>query len=205
MKRPFEQNLILGAVAERAAAVLFGRHGFHLENNADAHARDGRGPSLTLATGAKLPRPDYTFSDRGVSIAVEIKAKCGRSTGEITKEVETGIDYRKWIDYQDYARVTGIPVFMLFLEYMKDLAAKILRDPEILLQWKQEERIRRFVFPDAVYGAWLADLQPSLGGRPTPCYGTDMVYFSLQQFKWSVWDCVDLLNAHVGQHAKALI
>lgn len=205
MQRTFEENRIIGAIGECAAALLFTRRGFHVENNADAHGREGRGPSLTLSTGEKIPRPDYTFSSRGVAIAGEIKTKCDRTRGQLTREEETGIDYQKWVDYRDYEKATGMPVFMLFVEYHKDLVARFLRDEKILLEWKQDQRITRVVCPDSVYGAWLSDLKPSLNGKPTICYGKPMIYFSLAQFKWSAWDCVDLLNVYIDQHAKTLV
>lgn len=202
MQRTFDENRLLGTVGEYAIEKLLGRHGYSFENNADAMARDGRGPSMITAHG-KIPRPDFTLSRRGVSIAAEIKTKTDRTRGRYTGDVETGIDYRKWCDYKDYERETGTPVLLVFVEYKNDVAARILANPEVQKLWKAEQRVARLTCPDNVYTQWLAALETSLN-TSTTCNGTEVVYFALKNFEHGIWNCVDLIDAYVNSHARTL-
>ena len=202
MRRQFDDALLLGQIGENAVASMLSQRGFNMQRNCDGAVTPGHGPSLKTPAG-DIPLPDFTISARGVSIASEIKTKTDRTVGVITGETETGIDYQKWLDYKDYKRATGAAVFLFFVEYNKALITRLLQTPAIRSHFETTGKTTHLEIPDAVYGQWQDRLKPSLN-TPTECYGKQMIYFALRQFK-GFPGCIDLLNSYIDSNAKSLV
>jgi len=204
MKRPFDQALILGQIGENTASWYLRKIGFNVERNCDGLIINRRGPSMQVPGQAQIPRPDLAISKRGVVIPAEVKTKSDRTLGRLTNEWETGFDHRRWIDYLDYERATGLRVLMIFVEYTwPGLASYLLRDPRLITEVEETGRTTKKAEPDAILAQWLQDLAPSLGGQPTLCEGREMIYFAIAQFRQKDW--LALPEEYVSAHALTLI
>jgi hypothetical protein len=197
----FEKSLIIGQIGENSVTWILRREQHNVERNCDGLVIDGRGPAMATP-GGSIPRPDLAVSKRGVSVAVEVKTKCDRTTGIITGKVETGIDYQKWLDYQEYERQTGIPVMLVVPEYLFPGSAEmLLNSTRALGEWEKNKRTTVVARPDNILAQWLKELQPSLR-HPTRCNGQEMIYFAVEQFHK---DCLALLRSHIDSHATRLL
>jgi hypothetical protein len=197
MKRPFDQATILGQIGENTVCRMLRDADFSVERNCDGLPRDGRGPSVAVPGKEPIPRPDLVVSNRGVSIPAEVKTKTDRTKGILTKEWETGIDHKRWIDYRDFERATGQQMVLVIVEYSKTVAQWLLANERINSDFERNGRTDFVQAPDHVMAQWLASLNPSLN-KPTFCYGKSMVYFAVRQFRN---DWLEFLASIVSQRA----
>lgn len=186
MNRPFDHALFLGQIGENWVCRKAREAGFLIERNSAEPVVNGLGPRAYSADYASIPRPDFVFSKRGANITAEIKTKSDRTVGQITGAEETGIDYRRWIDYRDYQRATGNRVLLLNVEYIGRRARGRLADwliqmPEARKEFEEIGATTYYYPATAVLGQWIECLTPSLD-RPTPCNGKEMIYFAISQF-----------------------
>lgn len=196
----FDRRLALGQIGENTVVSCLEQEQFNVERNCDGLVIDHRGPSMLTPQG-KIPRPDLTISQCGVSIPAEVKTKTNRTKGIITGEVETGIDATKWQDYQEYSRKTGLPVLLVFCEYLYPGALdKLTSMPEVQAEWAKQQRTTVTAKPDSIFAQWLHHLTPSLS-HPKYCHGRPMFYFSIWQFEE---DWLALVRLHVRQNATRL-
>jgi hypothetical protein len=202
MNRTFDDSLILGQIGENTVEEMLVKRGFHVENNASSVMHDGRGPAVETIVG-NIPRPDFTVSRRGISIATEIKTKTDRTCGRLTNQVETGIDFKKWNDYKDYTRANGAPVFFFFIEYTVPIANGLLKNPKTREEFENKGRTTVKCCPVALFGQWQDQMSPSLN-CPTAIRGQEMLFFSIHQFA-SFAGAIRLMEAYINKHSTQLI
>lgn len=196
MKRTFEESLLFGQIGENWVCHEAQKAGFMVEKNCAEPVTNGLGPRAYSADGTSLQRPDFIFSKRGTSIDTEIKTKESRTTGIISGEEETGIDYRLWLNYQKYQRTTGRRILLVVPEYI-GLADRLIHLPEVQKQFAETGATTLRHPPTAVLAQWIDALKPSLS-YPTRCYGKEMIYFAVSQFER---DWLSLMEKRVNTRA----
>jgi hypothetical protein len=149
MGAAFDASLARGRVIEDWVADELRRDMWSIIRLADQPVGLGHGPRID-----ELNLPDLQIMKHGQTVAVEVKGKTAASMGQLSKQLEHGIDQRSWDSCLNYER-RFMPTFLVIVEAGPD--------------WSRRD----------AYIARITTLGPrqSLNGRQS------MVYFPRSQMK----------------------
>lgn len=111
----FDQALQHAREHERAVGAWMVSRGWAILPIYEGIVGEDKGPRLLAATGS-LVVPDLLVSRGGFTCWVEVKWKARADFTRVTQRPETGIDGRLWLHYLEVQRITGIPVYLLFIQ-----------------------------------------------------------------------------------------
>lgn len=123
----FEQSLKRGRIAESRIATWLLRRGAHVLPAYEIEIPRFKGPQFYSSTGSYASPDLLVFAADGM-LWVEAKHKSVFSWHRLTQRWTTGIDLHHYEQYQEVARLSGLPVWLLFLHsdsapHVRDLEA----------------------------------------------------------------------------------
>jgi hypothetical protein len=159
----FDNNLKDGRVAESKIARWLMRRGFCVLPVYDVAEQQHKGPQLFSCDGEFVAPDMLALKMGGPILFVEAKCKAGWTHYHKEDRVETGIDWRHYLDYQKVAARTGLPLWILFLQNGQQTKGTRL-----------DERTSR----TGLYGNEIANLDARQSHRDNRWGDGGMVYWS---------------------------
>jgi hypothetical protein len=115
VSRDFEQAVARARVIEQAVAAWLMRRRCQILPVYD-YSGLGKGKAPKLAGASRsLVTPDLLVAREGMTTWVEVKWKTSATLHKTSGSVDTGIERRLWDHYSEVERVTGIPVWIVFV------------------------------------------------------------------------------------------
>ena len=109
----FERTLAFGQIGESVISKWLQGRGHAVFPAYQVEKDTGKGPQL-FTTVANLVLPDLLAFRAGKAAWFEAKHKTCFSWHRMTRRWVTGIDLRHYAEYQEVAKVTSLPVWLLF-------------------------------------------------------------------------------------------
>lgn len=154
----FLENLETGKAAESAIARWLIRKGHSVLPVYEKIIDEGKGPQLFTLQGG-IVAPDMVVFTANKILWVEAKHKTAFTWWRKGQVFETGIDLRHYEHYQEVAKKTALPVWLLFLH-------------------KGGQAVDSPPSPAGLFGNELAILQRNESHRSTQWGKSGMVYWS---------------------------
>lgn len=110
----FKQALATGLQGESIITKWLNVRGFSVLPAYEVAENAFKGPRLFTPAGA-LISPDLLCLKKDKIIWIEAKTKSSFTWYRIKEQWQTGIDLRHWEEYQEVAKTTDIPVWLVFL------------------------------------------------------------------------------------------
>lgn len=112
----FYQTLRHGKIGEGLIANWLKSRGWHIQPVYEKELHTGKGPQIYTASNTQLVAPDMlVFNGLGCFKWVEAKTKSAFSWNRTLSIWVTGIDLRHYKDYLEVARLSTLPVCLMFL------------------------------------------------------------------------------------------
>lgn len=112
----FGKNLGIGRVVESLIAQWLIQRGFAVLPVYEIAEQQYKGPQLYSCDGEFVAPDMLAIKLGGPILFVEAKCKAGWTLYRKHDRVETGIDWKHYLDYQKVAEKTGLPLWILFLQ-----------------------------------------------------------------------------------------
>lgn len=109
----FERTLAFGQIGESVISRWLQSRGHAVFPAYQVEKDTGKGPQL-FTQGANLVLPDLLAFREGKAVWFEAKHKTCFTWHRKTRRWVTGIDLRHYHEYQEVAKVTSLPVWLLF-------------------------------------------------------------------------------------------
>lgn len=112
----FYQNLKHGKIGEGLIANWLKSRGWHIQPVYEKEIHTGKGPQIYTASNTQLVAPDMlVFNGLGRFKWVEAKTKSAFSWNRVLSVWVTGIDLKHYKDYLEVAKLSALPVCLMFL------------------------------------------------------------------------------------------
>lgn len=112
----FEQYLAMGQEGETVISRWLMRRGNHVLPAYDPKGDNHKGPRMFAPDGGGLVIPDIMGFRLGRSFWVEAKTKTGFDWHRKSGSWTTGLDVRHFRDYEKIQKVSGLDVWVMFLQ-----------------------------------------------------------------------------------------
>jgi len=112
----FAEKLQAGRVAESVISEWLIRRGYSVLPVYEIAEQQYKGPQLFTCDGEFVAPDMLALKLGGTHLFVEAKCKTGFTWSRKYQRFETGIDWNHYQDYQRVKRLTGLPLWILFLQ-----------------------------------------------------------------------------------------